>query len=131
MNMDYTILLIDDELEMCVSLAKLLNRVGYRTFYTTNPLETAGILQQEKIDLIIMDIKMPQMGGIDLLKAVKKQNASVAIIMITGYPNDEDIVRARRHGAINVYTKPLKLAEILEKIHELAAGSLKKETNVV
>ena len=76
-----------------------------------------------------MDIKMPQMGGIDLLKAVKKQNASVAVIMITGHPNDEDIMQARRHGAVNLYTKPLKLPEMLEEIHELAAGSYSSRIN--
>jgi DNA-binding NtrC family response regulator len=119
--MDYTILLIDDELEMCVSLAKLLNRAGYRTLYTTNPLETAGILAKETIDLIIMDLKMPEMGGIDLLKAVKKRDPSIAVIMLTAYPNDENIGQAIQYGAVSFYTKPLKFPEILEEIHELAA----------
>ena len=132
--MDYTILLIDDELEMCLSLAELLDDEGYKTLYTTNPLETIQILKQEHIDLIIMDIKMPEIDGVDLLKMIKKQDARLKVIMITGYPNDENIAQAMRYGAINVYTKPLKLPKMLEEIHGLAIVALEKvmsyETNL-
>ena len=124
--MDYTILLIDDELEMCLSLAELLDDEGYKTLYTTNPLETTQILKQEHIDLIIMDIKMPEIGGVDLLKMIKKQDARLKVIMITGYPNDESIAQAMRYGAINVYTKPLKLQGLLEEIQELAVKSVRE-----
>ena len=120
--MDYTILLIDDELEMCLSLAELLREEGYRTLYTVHPLEVAGILDKEPVDLVIMDIKMPEIGGIELLKTVKKHDPSIAVIMITGYPNDENIAQALKYGAINVYTKPLKFADLLEEIHELAVS---------
>lgn len=117
--MDYTICIIDDELEMCLSLAKLLKIQGYSTIYTTNPLETSSILENEQVDLIIMDIKMPHIGGIDLLKTFKKQDISIPVIMITGYPTFDNAVRAMKYGAINVYTKPLNFAEMLKEIHEL------------
>jgi len=119
--MDYTILIIDDELEMCVSLSKLLHIKGYSTLYTTNPLETSTILEGEKIDLIIMDINMPDIGGIDLLKVIKKQDVSIPVIMITGYPTFENAVRAMKYGAVNVYTKPLNFDEVLKEIHEVVS----------
>lgn len=125
--MDYTILLIDDELEMCLSLSDVLNAKEYATRYTTNPLEVTCILENEKVDLIIMDIKMPEMGGIDLLKVVKKHDPSIPVMMITGYPTVENAVRAMKYGAINFYTKPLKLSEMLKEIHELAANSSRKK----
>ena len=106
---NYTILLIDDELEMCLSLSELLRDEGYSTVYTINPLEAPHILEQKEIDLIIMDVKMPEIGGIDLLKVVKKQDLSIPVIMITGYPTVENAVRAMKYGAVNFYTKPLKL----------------------
>ncbi len=70
--MAYTILLVDDELEMCLSLSELLRDEGYATLYVTNPLDVPSLLRQEQIDLILMDVKMPEIGGIDLLKTVKK-----------------------------------------------------------
>lgn len=125
--MDYTILLIDDELEMCLSLAELLNAEGYATRYTTNPLETPRMLAAEKTDLIIMDVRMPEMEGVDLLKTIKKRDAAIAVIMITGYPTVENAVQAMKYGAINFYTKPLKFPELLKEIHELAARKARKQ----
>ena len=119
--MEYRILIIDDELEMCLSLSELLDEEGYQTFYTTTPLDTSCILEKEKIDLLIMDVKMPEMSGIDLLKTIKKQNSSISVIMITGYPTVENAVQAMRYGAVNFYVKPLKLDDMLREIHELAA----------
>ena len=126
--MDYTILLIDDELEMCLSLADVLNAKGYATLHTTNPLEVTRILENKKVDLIIMDVKMPEMGGIDLLKVVKRHDPSMSVIMITGYPTVENAVRAMRYGALNFYTKPLKLPEMLKEIHELSANISRKRS---
>ncbi|GAK60963.1 two component, sigma54 specific, transcriptional regulator, Fis family [Candidatus Vecturithrix granuli] len=128
--MPYTILLVDDELEMCLSLAELLRDEGYATLYATNPLDVSSLLRQEQIDLILMDVKMPEIGGIDLLKAVKKSDASIAVIMITGYPTVENAVQAMKYGALNFYTKPLKLPELLREIHELAAARLQHRSAV-
>ena len=124
--MDYSILLIDDELEMCLSLSDVLTAKGYTIRHTTNPLDVPQMLDREQIDLMIMDIKMPQMGGIDLLKAIKQQTSSLPVIMMTGYPTVENAVRAMKYGAVNVYTKPLKLPELLQEIQELAAKSARK-----
>ena len=128
--MDYTILLVDDELEMCLSLSELLDDEGYCTRYTTDPLETLRILKQDKIDLIIMDVKMPEISGIDLLQQVKKLHESIAILMISGYPTVENAVKSIKYGAVNFYVKPLKLDEMLKEIHELAAKQERKRQNL-
>ncbi len=130
-NMNYTILIVDDEVEMCLSLSDVLTVKGYSTRHTTNPSDVPRVLEHEKIDLIVMDIKMPQMGGIDLLKAVKQHNPSLPIIMMTGYPTVKNAVRAMKYGAVNVYVKPLKLPELLQEIHELAItkSTLKRPRN--
>jgi DNA-binding NtrC family response regulator len=70
---------------------------------------------------------MPQMSGIDLLKVVKKQDAAIPVIMITGYPTVENAVRAMKYGAINFYTKPLKLSKLLKEIQELVTKSARKK----
>ena len=121
--MDYPILIIDDEVEMCLSLSEFLRSKGYATLHTTNTLGVTRILQNEKVGLSIMDIKMPEMGGIDLLKVIKKFDPSMPVIMITGYPTVENAVLAMKYGAVNFYTKPLRLPELLKEIHELAVYS--------
>jgi len=120
-NMDYTILLIDDELEMCLSLAAVLKTNGYTSQYTTNPLEARRIVSTRRVDLVIMDVKMPDMSGIDLLKALKEHHPALNVIMITGYPTVDNAVRAMKYGALNFYVKPLDLPALLQEIQELAA----------
>ena len=124
--MAYHILLIDDELEMCLSLAELLTAEGYVTRYTTDPRDTPQLLAAQPVDLLIMDIRMPGMSGLALLRALKEHNTPLAVIMITGYPTVEDAVWAMKYGAVNVYPKPLKLAALLKEIHELAARAERK-----
>ncbi|GAK61068.1 two component, sigma54 specific, transcriptional regulator, Fis family [Candidatus Vecturithrix granuli] len=126
--MSYTILLIDDEEEMCLSLADVLSMKGYSVRYTTDPLDVPRMLAHEKFDLLIMDIKMPKMSGIDLLNVIKTRNPAIAVIMITGYPTIENAVQAMKYGALNFYVKPLKLTKLLQEIQELAAKSERKRT---
>ena len=122
-----TILLVDDELEMCLSLSEFLRSKGYSTLHTTNPLEVPHILANHEVGLIIMDIRMPEMGGIDLLKVVKEAEPAMAVIMITGYPTVDNAVRAMKYGAVNFYTKPLRLPELLKEIHELTVKPFRSQ----
>lgn len=123
---DYRILIVDDEVEMCLSLSEYLSSKGYAARYATDPREVSALLESAPVNLMLMDIKMPEVGGIDLLKVIKKADPDVAVIMITGYPTVENTVRAMKYGALNVYTKPLNLPELLREIHELAAQAVSK-----
>ncbi|MBN1799373.1 MAG: sigma-54-dependent Fis family transcriptional regulator [Spirochaetales bacterium] len=116
---NYKILIVDDKREMCISLSELLANENYTPCFTTNPLETLDIIKQEKIDLVIMDIKMPEIVGLDLLKMIKEQVPHIPIIMITGYPSLENAVRAMKYGATDFFTKPLNLKKLLEEIKRL------------
>ena len=125
--MDNKILLVDDELEMCLSLSEILKSEGYKTIYTINPLETLEILEKEKIRLLIIDIKMPQIEGIDLLKIIKRKIPSLPVIMITGYPSIENAVRAMKYGASNFFIKPPKLDELLNEIKKIIITTSRKK----
>ena len=97
--MDFTVLIVDDEEEMCLSLSELLLANDLHARYATNPIEVPSIIKSKPIDLIIMDIKMPSLCGLDLLQMIKEFNASIPIIMITGYPSVENAVLAMKYGA--------------------------------
>ncbi|MEW5816670.1 MAG: response regulator, partial [Spirochaetota bacterium] len=92
--MAFRILIIDDELEMCISLSKILVTYGYEALYTTESQQVQEILKSKVIDLIIMDIRIPGIDGIQLLKKVKSENWSIPIIMISGYGSVDNIVRS-------------------------------------
>ncbi len=117
--MEYRILIVDDEEEMCISLSMFLSSKGYRTLYATDSLKVQDLLLSTHVDLIIMDIKMPRLGGIDLLKNIKERDRSIPIIMITGFPSIENAVLAMKYGALNFYVKPLRLHALLDEISQV------------
>lgn len=118
--MDFSILIVDDEEEICLSLAEILNLNGYLTYYLTNPSKIFDFLKNKNIDLVIMDVRMPEISGINLLKRLSDKDRAIPVIMISGFAETEDIVQAMRYGAVNFYTKPIKLDLILKEITNLA-----------
>ncbi len=126
--MEFTILILDDELEVCLSLSEILNSEGFTTLYDTNPLNAIDIIKNNKIDLVIIDIKMPNISGIELLKIIKGEIKSIPIIVISGYATVEEAVVSIKYGALNLYTKPIKIPKLLEEIKNLSISlSLKHD----
>jgi DNA-binding NtrC family response regulator len=119
--LDYHILIVDDEPELCVSLSEILKEEGFPTVYTSDPRETPAILARSPIDLIILDIRMPGIGGIDLLKLLRRTNPNVKVIILTGHPSIENAVLSMKYGAVNFYEKPPSLARLLDEIREYAS----------
>jgi two-component system response regulator AtoC len=118
--MPFTILIVDDEREMCVSLSEILHSHGFQAVFTTDPLQVPGLLRGSDVGLVIMDIKMPQTSGIDLLKLLRERHYSLPVIMITGYPSIENAVRSMKYGALNFFVKPLKIRELVREIRQIA-----------
>lgn len=112
-------MVVDDEKEMCSSLVELFQDEGFQAFATSDPATVLDLLTHRAIDLILMDIRMPEIGGVDLLRSVKEKYSHIPVIMITGYPTVETAVRAMKYGAVNYYTKPLKLDLLLQEMRQL------------
>jgi two-component system response regulator AtoC len=117
--MSFEIMIVDDEAEVCLSLGELLNSKGYGVHRVEHPEEVMPLLEREPIDLIIMDVRMPSIGGIDLLKLVRQRHALLPVLMISGYASVENAVRAMKYGALNFYTKPIRLPDLLREIRHL------------
>ncbi len=131
MTMQYKILVVDDELGMCKSLCETFESDGFLASYTSNPLNVDNILKKENIDLIIMDIKMPNIGGMDLLKIIKEKDPSIPIIMITGYPSIESAVESMKYGASNFFSKPIDIDKLLNEISQLLKSKSRKKDNSI
>ena len=119
--MDYHILIVDDEKELCVSLSEILTEEGYPTTWTSDPLETPSLLAQTRVDLVILDIRMPGIGGIDLLRLVRRSNPNIKVIILTGHPSIENAVLSMKYGAANFYEKPPALKKLLNEIREFSS----------
>jgi two-component system response regulator AtoC len=118
--MPFTALIVDDEEEFAASLSKLLRTKGYESLYVTEPLEVEQVLRGHEIDIMLMDIRMPHLGGMDLLKRVRELQPSLPVIMMTGYPSIESAVLAMKYGALNFFVKPIKSSLLMDEMRQIA-----------
>lgn len=116
------ILLIDDEKRMCDSLKTLLEIEGYEVAALTDARAGAKMLDESAFDLVITDIKMPGVSGIEILKIAHARDAHLEVILMTGYASLESAKEAVDQGAFSYLTKPVEFEEL--KI--AAARSLEK-----
>ncbi|OGR00760.1 MAG: Fis family transcriptional regulator [Deltaproteobacteria bacterium RIFOXYD12_FULL_50_9] len=107
-----TILIVDDELSMREFLKIFLEKQGHLTFTANDGVSAFRLFEQEKIDLVITDIRMPREGGLSLLARIKDVNSSVPVIMITAFASPQDAVLAMKNGAYDYITKPFKVEEV-------------------
>jgi DNA-binding NtrC family response regulator len=116
------ILLIDDEQESCQALSLLLSRAGYRVDSCHSGEKAIALLKKQNFELIISDLFLPGVSGIDILKQVKEEYPQICVILITGNASAETAVEAMKEGAFDYITKPfnferlkLQVAKALEK----------------
>jgi two-component system response regulator PilR (NtrC family) len=122
------ILVIDDEQGMRDFLSIMLKKEGYDVVAAENGNDALKAVQTEIFDLVISDVKMPGLNGIDVLKTVKEVSSETIVIMITAYATAETAVEAMKLGAYDYITKPFKVDEIKLIIQKaLEKGHLRKE----
>ncbi|HLD46674.1 MAG TPA: response regulator [Desulfobaccales bacterium] len=108
------ILVVDDEPNMLRLLKTILmDKTGYEVTTTNNPLEVSKLLQESHYDLVVTDLKMPLVDGIDLIGIVKNIDAAMPIIVITAYGTIETAEEAIQKGAYDFITKPFRKETIL------------------
>lgn len=106
------VLVVDDEEVMRNLMVKILEKAGYKVITATGGNAAKAILAQESIDMVLSDVKMPDMNGFDLLKEIKANYPHIAVIMMTAYADSYTIKDALIYGADEYITKPFKHYEI-------------------
>ncbi len=106
------ILLIDDEKESCKALSHLLSQIGYDVEISHTGEQAIALLGIESFDLIISDLFLPGISGIDILKRVKDDSPETSVILITGKASAETAVEAMKEGALDYITKPFNFERL-------------------
>jgi len=110
------ILIVDDEEKIRSGLCQFLNKQSFNTFQTGLPSEAFAIVENNDIDIVLLDIRLPEMDGLDVLKRLKEINPETEVIMISGYGEINIVIEAMRKGAIDFFQKPLSLVEVQRAI---------------
>jgi two-component system response regulator PilR (NtrC family) len=125
------ILVVDDELSMRELLAIVLKREGYQVLLADSGKAAIEALQREPIDLLISDIKMPDVSGVEVLRAAKAIDQDVLGIMITAFASTETAVEAMRLGACDYLSKPFDIDLLKMKVREKIESRQLRQENVL
>ncbi len=106
------VLIVDDEATICNLLKDILNDEGYEVRFTQDAREGLELVKNNSFDIVISDIRMPRIDGIDILSYTKKFDPDISVILMTGYASIETAQKAIRFGASDYITKPFQLKEI-------------------
>jgi len=110
------ILVVDDEIGIRQSLKKILEKEGYEVLTASNGEEAFKVIRSDAVDLLISDIRMAGMDGLELLKVCKSVSPYTEVIMITGYASVDTAVDSMKQGAYDYITKPFKKADIVKAV---------------
>jgi len=111
-------MLVDDEERFLSTTKKLLTKKGYDVFIATSGAEALEKLRTQNIHVVILDVKMPGMDGIETLKAIKRTFPMVEVIMLTGHATVESAVEGLHSGATDYLTKPTDVNDLITKAEE-------------
>lgn len=109
---DQIILIVDDEDGLREGLQKLLEDDGYTVIPAGGGEEALNIIRHSHVDLVLTDMRMPGMSGIDLLKKAREIHKNLGVIILTGYGEIESYIEAMNFGAIEYVSKPFKVNEL-------------------
>ncbi len=107
------LLVVDDEKDIALYLKQLLEDEGYPTLSAFSSQEALTIIESQKIDIMITDIRMPQMDGIELINSVLELKKNILAIVLTGHGDIDTAIEAMKKGAINYLRKPVNFDELL------------------
>lgn len=129
---NYNILVVDDEKEYQNVVSFILDDAGYNTLTASNGKEALDTMLESDIDLIITDLKMPVMDGIEFIEKAKKINDDIDIIVMTAYGSIESAVEAIKLGALDYFVKSRDLEELVLKVNGLAKiNRFKTKSNII
>ncbi|HIE07569.1 MAG TPA: sigma-54-dependent Fis family transcriptional regulator, partial [Desulfarculaceae bacterium] len=124
------IMVVDDEQSMCEFLEIILLRNNYRVSCFTDAFAAVSSLETTNYDLVISDLKMPMMSGLEMLRTVKKKSPSTEMIMITAFASTTSVIEAMKNGAFDYINKPFKVDEILLTIEKALENSQLQRENL-
>jgi two-component system response regulator HydG len=115
-----TVLVVEDDAESRAAMVKILDSAGYKTVQSENGQEGLDHIVAGGIDLLVTDMRLPVMDGLELLKRAKAVDQEIEVVLITGFGTVEVAVEAIKEGAYDFITKPIKKAQLVRAVEKAA-----------
>ncbi len=119
MAVNVKILIVDDDRDICEYMTTMLETTGYEVSTLSDPTKAVDAIRSETFHLLIIDLMMPRLDGIELIERIRKVDSDIAIVVFTGYPSVETAVDALKLNVSDYVKKPFEIDEFREKIAEI------------
>ncbi len=116
------VLLVDDNRTLCKTMSYILERKGYEVQIAGDGDTAIELVREQAFDLILMDIKMPELNGVETYRRIKDIRPDATVLMMTAYAVPDLVQDALREGAITIIYKPFDMEDLLKKIGQLVNG---------
>ena len=117
---DISVLIVDDEEELAATIAERLEIRGIRTQTASDGDSALSLIKIKSPDVVVLDLMMPGMGGLEILKHINLLNLNIPVILLTGYGSKERSIEGMNLGAFDYVMKPCNLDDMIIKIQEAA-----------
>jgi DNA-binding NtrC family response regulator len=122
---DIKLLLVDDELEFLEPMKARIERRGMACATAASGAEALAILDASPVDCAVVDVKMPEMDGLELLRRLRRLYPGVPVVLLTGHASAELGVKGMELGAFEYLLKPIELDELLDTVRRAVAGRVR------
>lgn len=112
------VLIVDDEQDFLETIVRRLERRGFEAYGALRGRDGLQILEDRKIDVVVLDIRMPEMDGLEILEIIKKRWPFVEVILLTGHGSLESSIKGLELGAYDYMLKPADITDLIRKIQE-------------
>jgi two-component system, NtrC family, response regulator HydG len=123
------VLVVDDEQDLAESCAFLLGRAGFAASCADSGPAALTLLQQHAFDVVVTDVRMPRMSGMDLLSEIRRRDPDVEVLLLTGYPDLQMAVQAIKQGAFDYLAKPFAEKDLVERVQRAVLHRRVKDRN--
>ncbi|MDN4606020.1 response regulator [Sporosarcina highlanderae] len=117
-----SLLIVDDQPGIRLLLSEVFSKEGLETRLASNGVEALNLVGERKPDCVLLDMKMPGMDGIEVLKRIKQKNPYIPVFMMTAYGETELTEQATQHGAEQYFTKPFNIYEVRDAVMKVIAS---------
>ena len=122
------VLIVDDEAELVSALVERLNLRGFRAAGVTTGAEALTRVAVADFDVVLLDVKMPGLGGLEVIKTIKTEHPAVQVILLTGHGSARDAEAGMQLGAFDYLMKPITITDLVRVLHDAADQSHPEET---
>jgi DNA-binding NtrC family response regulator len=124
------LLVVDDEVEFLETLVKRMKRRIENVSGANSAEEALAFLEKNPVDVVVLDVKMPGMDGIDALREIKKRYPLVEVVMLTGHASTEVAIEGMELGAFDYLMKPVRIDDLVYKIQDASKKKFLQEVKI-